>query len=81
MDDKKMSRKWLLVLIETQWNVKFSDREIQNGCRGSVLIETQWNVKTNSGALVGLGTKVLIETQWNVKWLGDHLDTVKDFLF
>ena len=39
-------RSHLIVLIETQWNVKYDMKKL-NAERQKVLIETQWNVKRN----------------------------------
>ena len=58
--------RWLLVLIETLWNVKI---RAYPGVfpRISVLIETLWNVKKTSRFVLRILRSVLIETLWNVK--------------
>ena len=55
-----------LVLIETLWNVKLTDYELQYSVN-DVLIETLWNVKLVQRWAELKGMTVLIETLWNVK--------------
>ena len=55
------------VLIETLWNVKFSDRPRALDSPLMVLIETLWNVKWQKLRDTQPSSSVLIETLWNVK--------------
>ena len=57
------------VEIDTLWNVKMTDKEIEV-VRRHVEIDTLWNVKVNSSIPFCCVNTVEIDTLWNVKLAG-----------
>ena len=64
---------FLLVLIETLWNVKIKNLLVKNTLQ-TVLIETLWNVKIKNLLVKNTLQTVLIETLWNVKWTSRNVN-------
>ena len=56
----------LLVLIESDWNLKFTEAEKQ-GLIPCVLIESDWNLKSKGTIFHHSAFMVLIESDWNLK--------------
>ena len=60
------SAKTGIVLIESDWNLKFSVKEIGKAFK-TVLIESDWNLKIVCAVAMAWYVKVLIESDWNLK--------------
>ena len=56
----------ILVLIESDWNLKEAAMEIPCSVP-HVLIESDWNLKTFVGIMIPRFVSVLIESDWNLK--------------
>ena len=60
-----LSRPYLLVLIDTWWNVNTELQKSPNA-NAIVLIDTWWNVNSLLSVTAAMSAKVLIDTWWNV---------------
>ena len=73
-------KSFLTVLIESDWNLKYSERtkRFENS---PVLIESDWNLKKNNRIPPFVQHRVLIESDWNLKHSEQYTSPDSGFLY